>query len=52
MGIEPNLLVYSPKGISGFYEKQFKRLRIGLDNFKLANTLKSFVNCIKDPPSY
>ena len=52
MGIEPNLLVYSPKGISGFYEKQFKSLRIGLDNFKLANTLKSFVNCIKDPPFY
>ena len=45
VGIEPSLSDQLP-GISGFYEKQFKRLRTGLDNFKLANTLKCFVNVI------
>lgn len=45
-GIEPDVSDYAPKGISAFYEKQFKRLRAGLDNFKLANTLKSFVNVV------
>ena len=29
-GIEPNLRDYAPRGISGFYEKQFKRLRTDL----------------------
>ena len=29
-GVEPNLSDYTPKGISGFFEKQFKRLRTGL----------------------
>ena len=31
VGIEPNLSDYDPKGISGFYEKQFKHFKI--DNF-------------------
>ena len=46
VGIEPSLSDQLFNGISGFYEKQFKRLRTGLDNFKLANTLKCFVNVV------
>ena len=34
LGIEPNLINYVPKGISGFYEKQFKRLKSGLKGFE------------------
>ena len=49
LGIEPNLNDIVPKGISGFYEKQFKRLQKSLLNV-LPNTgsfvLKSFVNII------
>jgi hypothetical protein len=32
LGIEPNLNVYVPKGISGFYDKQFERLKTGLQS--------------------
>ena len=46
MGIEANLSDYVPKGISGFYEKQFKRLRTGLGDTKPRNTFKSFVNVV------
>ena len=48
-GIEPNLSDYVPKGISGFYEKQFKRLRTGLQSFNpstWSSILKRFVNVI------
>ena len=49
LGIEPNLDVFVPIGISGFYEKQFKRLQASLLNFS-ADTgsfvLKSFVNIV------
>ena len=49
LGIEPNLDEIVPKGISGFYEKQFKRLQKGLLNV-IPNTgsfvLKSFVNIV------
>ena len=55
LGIEPNLDEIVPKGISGFYEKQFKRLENGLLKV-IADTassiLKSFVNIVaasKDP---
>jgi WD40 repeat protein len=49
LGIEPNLSDYVPKGISGFYEKQFKRLRTGLRSIKpstWSSILKRFVNVI------
>ena len=49
LGIEPNLSDYVPKGISGFYEKQFKRLRTGLQSFNpstWSSILKRFVNVI------
>jgi WD40 repeat protein len=49
LGIEPNLNDYVPKGISGFYEKQFKRLRTGLQSFNpstWSSILKRFVNVI------
>ena len=49
LGIEPNLSDYVPKGISGFYEKQFKRLKTGLQRFNSetwSSILKSFVNVI------
>jgi hypothetical protein len=49
LGIEPNLSDYVPKGISGFYEKQFKRLRTGLQRFNpntWSSILKRFVNVI------
>ena len=32
VGVELNLSDYAPKGISGFYQKQFQRLRTGLRN--------------------
>ncbi len=49
LGIEPNLSDYVPKGISGFYEKQFKRLKTGLQRFNsetCSSILKRFVNVI------
>ena len=49
LGIEPNLRGYVPKGISGFYEKQFKRLKTGLQRFnseKCSSIFKCFVNVI------
>ena len=49
LGIEPNLKDYIPKGISGFYEKQFKRLKTGLQRFNpdtWSSILKGFVNVI------
>ena len=49
LGIEPNFDDIVPKGISGFYEKQFKRLQKGLLDV-IPNTasfvLKSFVNIV------
>ena len=46
-GIEPNLEEFFPKGISGFYEKQFERLETGLSNVNLGSSvLKSFVNIV------
>ena len=49
LGIEPNLDDIVPKGISGFYEKQFERLQKGLLNV-IPNTgslvLNSFVNIV------
>ena len=49
LGIEPNLDDIVPKGISGFFEKQFKRLQKGLLDV-IPNTgsfvLKSFVNIV------
>ncbi len=47
LGIEPNLNDYVPKGISGFYEKQFKRLKSGLKGFK-QNTEVSIFKCFVD----
>ena len=41
-GIEPNLRDYAPKGISGFYERQFKRLRKGLQ----PGIFNGFVNVV------
>ena len=55
LGIEPNLDGIVPKGISGFYEKQFKRLKNGLLKVipdTALSILKSFVNIVaasKDP---
>ena len=49
MGIEPKLSDYVPKGISGFYEKQFERLRTGLQRFHphtWSSILKSFLNVV------
>ncbi|CAB4033310.1 E3 ubiquitin- ligase DZIP3 [Paramuricea clavata] len=49
LGIEPNLSDYVPKGISGFYEKQFKRLRTMLQSFHSdtwSPSFKRFVNVI------
>ncbi|CAB4023323.1 E3 ubiquitin- ligase DZIP3 [Paramuricea clavata] len=49
LGIEPNLSDVAPKGISWFYEKQFKSLRTGLQRFNSdtwSSILKSFVNVI------
>ena len=41
-GIEANLRDYAPKGISGFYEGQFKRLRKGLQ----PSIFNGFVNVV------
>ena len=41
-GIELNLSDYAPKGISGFYERQFKRLRKGLQ----PGIFNGFVNVV------
>ncbi len=49
LGIEPNLNDYVPKGISGFYEKQFKRLKTGLQRFRpdtWSSILKCFLNVV------
>ena len=51
LGIEPNLSGYVPKGISRFYEKQFKRLKTGLQRFQpdtwsSTGILNVFVNVI------
>ena len=49
LGIEPNLSDYVPKGISGFYGKQFKRLRTDFQSFNTdtwSSILKSFVDII------
>ena len=40
-----NISDYAPKGISGFYEKQFKHLRTGLQGFN-PNILNGFVNVV------
>ena len=47
LGIEPNLNDYIPKGISGSYEKQFKRLESGLKCFE-QNTEVSIFRCFVD----
>ncbi len=47
LGIEPNLNDYVPKGISGFYEKQFKRLKSGLKGFE-QNKEVSIFRCFVD----
>ena len=44
-GIEPNLRDYAPRGISGFYEKQFKRLETSLQPHD-PDILKPFVNVV------
>ena len=44
-GIEPNLRDYAPRGISGFYEKQFKRLKTGLQPHD-PGILNAFVNVV------
>ena len=49
LGIEPNLKDYVPEGISGFYKKQFTRLKTNLQHFKLdtwSSILKCFVNVV------
>ena len=42
---EANISDYAPKGISCFYEKQFKHLRTGLQGFN-PNILKGFANVV------
>ncbi|XP_028412107.1 uncharacterized protein LOC114534835 [Dendronephthya gigantea] len=48
VGIEPDLSDYISNGISGYYEKQFKRLKIGFQRFKQDTSclLKSFINVV------
>ena len=47
LGFEPELSDYVPSGISGFYEKQFKRLKADLQRTKLdASIFNSFVNVV------
>jgi hypothetical protein len=49
LGIEPNLNDYVPKGISGFYEKQFERLKTGLQSSipdTWSSVFKSFLNVV------
>ena len=44
-GIEPNFRDYAPRGISGFYEKQFKRLKTSLQPHD-PGILNAFVNVV------
>ena len=44
-GIEPNITDYAPRGISGFYEKQFKRLKTGLQPHD-PDILNAFINVV------
>ena len=44
-GVEPNLTEYAPRGISGFYERQFKRLRTGLQQND-PRILNAFINVV------
>ena len=44
-GVEPNLSDYAPRGISGFYEKQFKRLKTSLQPHD-QGILNAFVNVV------
>ena len=44
-GIEPSLRGYAPRGISGFYERQFKRLRTGLQQND-PSILTAFINVV------
>ena len=44
-GIEPNLRNYAPGGISGFYEKQFERLKAGLQPHD-PDILNAFINVV------
>ena len=44
-GIEPNLRDYAPRGISGFYEKEFKRLKTSLQPHD-PGILNAFVNVV------
>ena len=44
-GIEPNLRDYALRGISGFYERQFTRLRTGLQPHD-PDILKAFINVV------
>ncbi|XP_028416315.1 uncharacterized protein LOC114540239 [Dendronephthya gigantea] len=49
LGIEPDLSDFIPNGIAGYYEKQFKRLKIGLQRLKqdtFSCILKRFINVI------
>ena len=49
LGIEPDLNYYIPKGISGFYEKQFERLKTDLQRYKQVtgvSIFNSFVNVV------
>ena len=45
VGVGPNLSDYAPKGISEFYERQFKRLRTGLQQHD-PSFLHAFVNVV------
>ena len=44
-GIGPNLTEYAPRGVSGFYERQFKRLRTGLQHHD-PGILNTFINVV------
>ena len=44
-GVEPNLSGYAPKGISAFYERQFLRLRTGLQQHD-PGSLQALVNVV------
>ena len=49
LGIEPDVNNYNPKGISGFYEQQFERLKTDLQQYKQiaeVSIFKIFVNVI------
>ena len=45
VGIEPNLRNYAPRGISGFYERQFKRLKTGIQQND-PGIFKAFINVV------